>query len=86
MREFDIRFARSARKEIERLDAVIVEQVFSRIETLATEPRPGGCKKLRGANDLWRLRVGDYRIIYWIDDQDHVIEIRAIRHRSAAYE
>lgn len=85
MREFSIRFVRSARKEIERLDVAVIERVFSRIESLVNEPRPSGCKKLRGATDLWRLRVGDYRIIYWIDDAASVIEIRAVRHRSAAY-
>lgn len=86
MREFSVRFVRSARKEIERLDTAVVERVFSRIEALTTEPRPSGCKKLRGAIDLWRLRVGDYRVVYWIDDAERVVEIRAVRHRSAAYE
>ncbi len=86
MREFQVRFARTARKELERLDATIVERLFPRIESLASEPRPFGCKKLRGATDLWRLRVGDYRVIYHIDDALAVAEIRAIRHRSAAYD
>jgi len=86
VREFQVRFARAARKELERLDGTVVERVFARIETLVTEPRPVGCKKLRGAVDLWRLRVGDYRIIYCIDDAVGVVEIRAVRHRSAAYE
>lgn len=86
MREYSVRFVRSAGREIERLDAAIVERVFSRIEALATAPRPTGCKKLRGAIDLWRLRVGDYRVIYWIDDTARVIEIRAVRHRNSAYE
>jgi len=85
VREFSVRFVRSARKEIERLDAAVVERVFSRIEALATEPRPSGCRKLRGAIDLWRLRIGDYRVIYWIDDTARVVEIRAVRHRSASY-
>jgi len=49
VREFSVRFVRSARKEIERLDATVVERVFSRIEALTMEPRPSGCKKLCGA-------------------------------------
>lgn len=61
-------------------------RVFPRIEALATEPRPVGCKKLHGAVDFWRLRVGDYRVVYCIDDNAGVVEIRAVRHRSAAYE
>ena len=85
MREFQVSFVRSARKELERLDATLVERIFPHIEGLTTEPRPRGCKKLRGATDLWRLRVGDYRIIYRIDDAARLVEILAVRHRSAAY-
>jgi len=86
VREFQVSFVRSARKELERLDSTVVGRMFPRIEALATDPRPPGCKKLRGAIDLWRLRVGDYRVIYRIDDPTGLVEIRAVRHRSAAYE
>jgi len=55
------------------------------LDALPTTPRPPGCKKLRGAIDLWRVRVGDYRIIYQLDDRAHVIEVRAIRDRKDAY-
>ena len=66
---YAITFARSARKELERLG----------------DPRPTGCRKLEGAEDLWRIRIGDYRIIYSVDDSRHVVDISAIRHRSDAY-
>ena len=42
-------------------------------------------KKLRGASDLWRVRVGDYRIIYHVDDGVRLVEVRAIRDRKDAY-
>jgi len=63
MPEFAIVFARSARKELETLDSSIVERVFARIEALAGDPRPVGSRKLRGSRNLWRIRVGDYRIV-----------------------
>ena len=50
---------RAARKELEALNAVVVRRVFPRIEALAKEPRPKGCRKLRGEKNLWRIRVGD---------------------------
>lgn len=85
MGEYTIRFTRSARKELEALDASVVQRVFPKIELLATEPRPSGCRKLQGEENLWRIRVGDYRVIYTLYDKDRVIDNVAIRHRSEAY-
>ena len=85
MGEYTIRFTRSARKELEALDASVVQRIFPKIELLATEPRPSGCRKLQGEENLWRIRAGDYRVIYTLYDKDRVIDIIAIRHRSEAY-
>ncbi|MCL5991581.1 MAG: type II toxin-antitoxin system RelE/ParE family toxin [Bacteroidetes bacterium] len=52
---------------------------------LKSEPRPAGCKKLIGFHNLWRIRIGDYRIIYSIDDSDKIIDISTIKHRKDAY-
>jgi mRNA interferase RelE/StbE len=82
---YDVTFARSAQKELERLGEPIRTRVFLRIERLESDPRPPGCRKLEGAEDLWRLRIGDYRVIYSIDDSRHVVDISAIRHRSDVY-
>lgn len=57
------------------------------IDELAVNPRPVGCKKLKGEKEyLWRVRVGDYRIIYKIEDVVKVIEIRKVGHRKNIYE
>ncbi len=85
MPEYTITFARSARKELERLSTGVVGRIFPRIEALAQNPRPPGCRKLRGTEDLWRIRVGDYRVIYQIVDGEMVIDVIAVRHRSQAY-
>lgn len=85
MAEYSITFARSARKELEKLDAVWVRRIFPAIESLSLNPRPPNCKKLKGHHDLWRIRVGDYRVIYSIDDSRRVVDINAVRHRSEAY-
>ena len=86
MADYAVTFARSARKELEALDAAIVNRIFPKIEALAKEPRPTSCRKLRGERFLWRIRVGDYRVIYAIYDDKQVVDIVAIRHRSKAYE
>ncbi|MEI6084420.1 MAG: type II toxin-antitoxin system RelE/ParE family toxin [Verrucomicrobiota bacterium] len=52
---------------------------------MAVNPRPPGCKKLKGYHDLWRVRLGDYRVIYSIDDRARAVDVNAVRHRSEAY-
>lgn len=86
MAEYRITFARSARKELEALDASIVNRIFQKIEMLAEEPRPPGCLKLTGEEDLWRIRVGDYRVLYTINDKQKLVDVIAVRHRREAYQ
>ena len=82
---YAVTFARSARRELEALDRSLIARVLNRIEALAREPRPAGCRKLVGQGNLWRIRVGDYRVIYEVEDRRLVVDIVAVRHRSDAY-
>jgi mRNA interferase RelE/StbE len=84
--DYSITVSRSARKELEALDAVILGRLFPKIEALAKEPRPAGCRKLQGEKFLWRIRIGDYRVVYGVYDDKRVVDIVAVRHRSKAYE
>jgi mRNA interferase RelE/StbE len=83
--DYSITFARSARKELEALDAGIVSRILPKMESLSSNPRPHNCVKSRGAGNLWRLRIGVYRVIYAIDDEKKLIDIIAVRHRRDAY-
>ena len=85
MTVYRIVVARSARKELERLPPAAVARIIARIEGLAAVPRPTGCRKLQGSTDLWRVRVGDHRVIYSVDDSRRVVDVIAVRHRSEAY-
>jgi mRNA interferase RelE/StbE len=82
---YSIVFARSARKDLENLNKILTLRLFKKIEALQANPRPVGCKKLAGQNSLWRIRIGDYRVVYSIDDKKRLIDITIIRHRSAVY-
>lgn len=84
MNEYEIQFSRSARKELESLTAEVVGRIFSKITALAGDPRPPGCRKLVGT-ESFRIRVGDYRVIYSVDDDSRIIDIRAVKHRREAY-
>ncbi len=85
MAAYSITFARSARKELERLDEPLRSRVFERIERLGSDPRTPGCRKLEGGVDLWRIRVGAYRVVYSIDDRRRRVDVAAVRHRSDVY-
>jgi len=82
---YKIVFARSATKEVQSLPTMVAERILDKIGSLAESPRPSGCKKLQGRTDLWRIRIGEYRVIYNIDDLKHVIDVSVVRHRSEAY-
>lgn len=82
---YTITFARSARKELQSLPMDVAERLLKRIESLITNARPVGSKKLSGSKDLWRLRVGDYRVVYKIDDSRRAVDVSVVRHRREVY-
>jgi mRNA interferase RelE/StbE len=86
MAEYSIAFARSARRELEVLDSSVIPRILSKIESLSLYPRPHGSRKLTGEKHLWRIRIGDYRVIYSILDKERRIDITAVRHRLEAYD
>jgi mRNA interferase RelE/StbE len=57
-----------------------------RLEHLASVPRPPRCKKLKGGDHEWRIRVGDYRIVYVIDDEARTVDVTRIAHRRDVYD
>jgi mRNA interferase RelE/StbE len=85
-RAHTVAISNSAQKEIKNLEQGVVARVIRSVRSLADEPRPSGCRKLVGSQNRWRVRVGDYRVIYTVDDARRVVEIIAVRHRSKAYE
>jgi mRNA interferase RelE/StbE len=56
-----------------------------KIMALAGDPKPAGGKKLRGHKDLWRIRAGDYRVVYIIDDANALVSITRVAHRREVY-
>ena len=85
MANYRIVFARSAERDLHKLPQIVQQRAMQSIDALATAPRPAGVKKIVGTADLWRIRVGDYRIIYRIDDRERLIDVTHIRHRKDVY-
>lgn len=75
-----------AEKELISLPDEVLKRVDTKLQALSLNPRPKGTVKLRGKeSEGWRLRVGDYRILYQIDDKDNIIRVYRIKHRREAY-
>lgn len=85
MASYRIVFKPSVRKDFRDLSKPIVERVLVRIDGLAENPRPRQSAKLTGTEGLYRLRVGDYRVIYAVDDETKTVMIHYARHRRDAY-
>jgi mRNA interferase RelE/StbE len=76
----------SARKELESLPDNVLARVVSKLESLTQDPRPAGCKKLKGYKDQWRIRIGDWRVVYIIDDNARLVSVTRIAHRREVYD
>jgi len=76
----------SAESELKKLPNALIARIAPRLDALATNPRPPGRKKLKGGDKEWRIRVGDYRVVYTIDDSRSLVEVTRIRHRSEVYQ
>lgn len=83
---YKITFKNSAYKELERLPKSTVRKIAVAIDKLADNPKPIGIKKLKDSSeDLYRIRVGDYRVIYAINEGIRIVNILRIGHRKDIY-
>jgi mRNA interferase RelE/StbE len=82
--KYTILIERYAQKQIMKLDKKIIPVIKTSIASLADNPKPHGYKKLKG-EDAYRIRVGDYRIIYEIDDGKIIVTVVSVGHRKDIY-
>lgn len=81
---YSVRILRRAQKQLSRIDRQDQPRLISAIRSLAENPRPAGCRKLSG-RPAWRIRIGSYRVIYEIDDDQIRVLVVAIGHRKDVY-
>jgi mRNA interferase RelE/StbE len=82
---YGIQILPSAERELAALDSPIQRRIAARIDALADTPRPSGAKKLQGGKDTWRVRVGDYRILYEVVDERVIVLVVKVGHRREVY-
>ncbi len=76
---------RAAERDLKRLSTENFHRLITEIKMLAKEPRPPGARKITGSKDDWRLRVGDWRVVYEIDNKQKVVRIMWVRLRREVY-
>jgi len=82
---YEIRVVASAHKQLDKLSPEVREQILHRLFDLEREPRPVNSRKLKGHRGEYRLRIGDYRVIYEIDDRNKVLIVLKCMHRGEIY-
>lgn len=82
---YEVKFTKAARKMFRKLSQQLQDRIQTKIDDLAIEPRPKGVKKLKGEENSYRIRVGDYRVIYDIFDDVLLVSVVEVGHRSEVY-
>jgi mRNA interferase RelE/StbE len=85
MNSYKIQWKRSAKKELKKLDKQVIRRIIQAVENLAKDPWQSTSKKLVGSDSIYRIRVGDYRIIYSLESSVLTIEIIKVGHRKEVY-
>lgn len=84
---YNVYISRGAEKDLAKIPTNSTRKIATAIDGLEDNPRPHGSKKLKGSiENLWRIRVGDYRVIYLVEDTIKVVDVRKIGHRKDIYE
>jgi len=84
--DYSVEVKPAARTELEALPESVLARVLRKMDSLRSAPRPAGCKKLKGYKDQWRVRVGDWRVVYTIDDAAKLVSVTRIAHRGKVYQ
>ncbi len=82
---YRVELSAAARRELRGLDSNARDRILRALLRFETDPRPAGAKKLTGRDELWRVRAGDYRIVYEVRDKLLVVLVVRVAHRREAY-
>ena len=82
---FDLQWRKSTRKDLRRIPREAVSRIVAAVAKLAEEPLPHGSEKLTGSERIYRIRVGDYRVVYELLRDAKIVEIQRVRHRKDVY-
>jgi len=82
---YEVYLERAAERDLKRLLPADFERIITSIKNLSENPRPPSCRKITGSKRDWRIRIGEYRVIYEIDEKAKAVKVMRVRHRREAY-
>ena len=82
---YEVLLERRAQRDIKKLPTEVFHRIIQPIKALAEDPKPPGCRKIAGSKNDWRIRIGEYRVIYEIDEHAEAVKVMRIRHRREIY-
>lgn len=85
MKKFQVEFKYSVKKDLKKIESRFLDKIFLKVKQLENFPQVPGFKKLSGVKNIFRLRLGDYRIVFQVFEKESKIVICYIRHRGSVY-
>ena len=85
MASYEVVWKGSAEKELRKLPREAIRRLIDLATTLATDPYPQGTRKLAGTDRTWRVRSGNYRLVYTVEDQQLIVQVIRVGHRREVY-
>lgn len=82
---YTVKFTKGAKRQLRKLPLDVQERIRAKINDLKIEPRPSGVKKLKGEENSYRIRIGDYRVVYEIEDDILKVTVVRVKHRNEVY-
>ena len=82
---YEILLESRAERDLRKLRTEIFNRIILKLKALAENPNPPGSRKITGSKSDWRIRIGEYRVVYEIDDKAKTVKVMRIRHRREAY-
>jgi mRNA interferase RelE/StbE len=82
---YEVEFEPQVAKQLRDMQRADLQRVMDRVKALADDPRPQGSEKLAGMANAWRIRSGNYRVVYTVDDRAQVVTVTRVGHRREVY-
>lgn len=82
---YEVEFEAQVAKQLRDMQRADLDRVMDRVKALADDPRPQGSEKLAGMANAWRIRSGNYRVVYTVDDRAQVVTVTRVGHRREVY-
>ena len=82
---YEVYIEQAAEKDLKALPVEYFRNVIRRIQALSNNPHPSGCRKIKGSDNYWRIRIGNYRVLYEIDSTAKAVRVFRVKHRREIY-